>query len=189
MMTIGGCAALIVPSLRDRDLEIGQHFEQERLEGFVGAVEFVDQQHRRARGVRLERLQQRPLDEILFGEHVVGQAVAVDAALGFGEPDRDHLCGVIPLIDRRRDVEAFVALQPDQPAAERRRQHLGDLGLADAGLAFEKQRPPHLERQKQHRRQRAVADIVGRPQAARGWRRSMPGSAIGFWIRHGLTTS
>ena len=57
--------------LRDRDLEVGQHFEQERLEGFVGAVELVDQQHRRAGGVRLERLQQRPLDQEALGEHVV----------------------------------------------------------------------------------------------------------------------
>ena len=47
--------------LRDRDLEIGQHLEQERLEGLVGAVELVDEQHRRAGGVGLERLQQRPL--------------------------------------------------------------------------------------------------------------------------------
>ena len=49
--------------LGDRDLEVGQHLEQERLEGFVGAVELVDQQHRRAVGIGLERLQQRPLDE------------------------------------------------------------------------------------------------------------------------------
>ena len=74
--------------------------------------------------------------------------------------DRDHLRGVVPLIDRGRDVEALVALQPDQPAAERRRQHLGDLGLADAGLAFEEQRPAHLERQEQHGRERPVGEIV-----------------------------
>ena len=37
--------------LRDRDLEIGQHFEQIGLERLVGAVELVDQQHRRAADV------------------------------------------------------------------------------------------------------------------------------------------
>ena len=64
---------------RDRHLEIGQHFEQKGLERLVGAVELVDQQHRRAGGVGLERLQQRPLDQEALGEHVVLEPLAVDA--------------------------------------------------------------------------------------------------------------
>ena len=95
-------------------------------------------------GVGLERLQQRPLDQEALGEHVVLEPLAVVLAFGLGDADRDHLRGVVPLVDRGGDVEALVALQPDQPAAERRGQHLGDLGLADAGLAFEEQRPAHL---------------------------------------------
>ena len=55
----------------------------------------------------------------------------------------DHLPRVVPLVDRRRDVEALVALQTDEAPAERARQHLRDLGLADARLAFEEERPPH----------------------------------------------
>ena len=86
---------------------------------------------------------------------------AVVGAFGFGDTDGDHLRGVIPFVDRRRDVEAFVALQPDQPAAERLREHLGDLGLADAGLAFEENRPAHLERQVKHGAERAVGEIIG----------------------------
>ena len=35
--------------LRDGHLEVGQHLEQERLERLVGAVELVDQEHRRRR--------------------------------------------------------------------------------------------------------------------------------------------
>ena len=58
----------------------------------------------------------------------------------FGEPDLDHLPRVVPFVDRGRDVEPFVALQPDELPAERLREHLGDLGLADARLAFEEQR-------------------------------------------------
>ena len=81
--------------------------------------------------------------------------------LGFGGADRDHLRGVVPFVHRRRDVEPLVALQADQPAAQSRGQHLGDLGLADAGLAFEEDRPVHLQRQEQHRRQRAVGEIAG----------------------------
>ena len=47
------------------------------------------------------------------------------------EPDRHHLRGIVPLIDRARDVEAFVALQADEPAVERGGENLGDLRLAD----------------------------------------------------------
>ena len=98
----------------------------------------------------------------------------VALAFRFGEADGDHLRAVIPLIDRGGDVEPLVALQADQLAAERLRQHLGDLGLADAGLAFEEDRPAHAQREIQHRRQRAVGDIIGLAQQLergvdRGW--------------------
>ena len=49
--------------LGDRDREVGEELEQERLELVVGAVDLVDQQHRRT--VVLERLQQRPPDQEL----------------------------------------------------------------------------------------------------------------------------
>ncbi len=153
---------------RNRDLKIAQHFEQKRLEGFVGAVDLVDQQHRRAGGVGLERLQQRTFNQKPLGEHVVLQAGAIMLAFGLGDADGDHLRGVIPLIDRGGDIEALVALQPDQPAAERRGQHLGDLGLADAGLAFEEDRPAHFERQIKHGAERAVGEIVGLGQEVDG---------------------
>ena len=81
MTTIGGCAALIGAELRHRDLEVGQHFQQKGLERLVGAVELVDQQHRRAGGIGLERLQQRPLDQEALGEDVV-----LDAARGRRRP-------------------------------------------------------------------------------------------------------
>ena len=161
MTTIGRMRGLHRADLRNGDLEVGQHFEQKRLERLVGAVELVDQQHRRAGSVGLQRLQQRPLDQEPLGEHVVLEPVAVVLAFGLGEADGDHLRGVIPLIDRGGDVEALVALQPDQPAAEGRRQHLGDLGLADAGLAFEEHRPAHLQREIEHRAERAVGEIFG----------------------------
>ena len=110
--------------------------------------------------IRLERLQQRPLDQEALGEHVALEPLAVVLALGLGGADGDHLRGVIPLVDRGGDVEAFVALQPDEAPAERLRQHLGDLGLADAGLAFEEDRPPHLQRQIEHGAERAVAEVL-----------------------------
>ena len=62
---------------------------------------------------------------------------AVAIAFRLGDANGNHLRGVIPLIDRGGDIETLVTLQPDQPAAEGRRQHLGDFGFADTGLAFE----------------------------------------------------
>ena len=154
MTTIGGCAALIVPSSGIVTWKSASTSSRKASNGLVGAVELVDQQHRRAGRIGLERLQQRPLDQEALGEHVVLEPLAVVRALGLGDADRDHLRGVVPLVDRGRDVEPLVALQADQPAPERRGQHLGDLGLADAGLAFEEQRPAHLEREEQHGRER-----------------------------------
>ena len=57
--------------LRDRDLEVGEELEQERLELVVRAVDLVDQQHRRHRVVVLDRVEQRPADEELAAEEVV----------------------------------------------------------------------------------------------------------------------
>ena len=50
-------------------------------------------------------------------------------------------------------------------AAQRGGENLGDLGLAGPGLAFEKQRPPQLQRQKRDRCQRPFADMVLRPSS------------------------
>jgi hypothetical protein len=49
--------------------------------------------------VGLQRLQQRPLDQEALGEDVVLEPLAVRFALGLGEADRDHLRGVVPLVD------------------------------------------------------------------------------------------
>ena len=116
--------------LGDRDLEVGEHLEQECLELLVGAVDLVDQQHDGLVGV--DRLEQRPADQELGPE----QLVLRDGALLRGA-DVQQLARVVPLVDRVRDVEPFVALQPDQPGAGGRGQRFRGLGLADAGLALE----------------------------------------------------
>ena len=144
----------------DRHLEVGEEFQEVGLERLVGAVEFVDQQYRRAGDIRLQRLQQRPLDQKPVGKNRALDLAAV--LLGrLGEADLDHLAGIVPFVDRRGDVEPFVALQPNQPALQSGRQHLGDLGLADPGLAFEKQRPAQMQRQMHRRREAAVGDVIG----------------------------
>ena len=65
-MTSGGSAARIVPSSGMRDLEFRQELEQVALELFVRAIDLVDQQHGRTRASRVDRLEQRPLDQESF---------------------------------------------------------------------------------------------------------------------------
>ena len=72
-------------------LKVSEHFEQKSFERFVGAIDFIDQKHRRAGSVRFERLQQWPLDQKALGEYVVLEPRAVVLAFGFGDPDRNHL--------------------------------------------------------------------------------------------------
>ena len=145
--------------LRDRDLEVGQQLQQERLERLVGAIEFVDQQHRR-RQVGIDRRQQRARQQEFARVDVAGQFVAVGLAGGLGKADRHELARVVPLIGSGRQVHAIVALQSDQPAAQAGGQHLGDLGLAGAGLAFQEQRAAHRQRQVHSGRQLLVGDVA-----------------------------
>ena len=58
------------------------------------------------------------------------------------------------------DVQPLVALEPDQARAEQARQHFGDLGLADAGLALQEERLAELQRQEDHGRQAMVGEVA-----------------------------
>ena len=53
---------------------------------------------------------------------------------------RSSCLRVVPLVQRAGLVDALVALQPDQPGVRRRRDRLGQLGLADPGRALDEQR-------------------------------------------------
>ena len=92
-------------------------------------------------------------------EDVVGAGV-LGLAARLEQPDLEHLARVVPLVDGRVDVEALVALQPDQTRAERRREDLGELRLADAGLSLEQERAAELQCEEHGGRQRAVRDVV-----------------------------
>ena len=80
---------------------------------------------------------------------------------GFGKPDRHHLRGVIPFVDGRRDVEPFIALQPDEPPPQRlRSKPWRSRSCSTPASLFEEQRTRHAQRKKQHRRQCPVAEII-----------------------------
>ena len=61
--------------LGNADLEVGQKLEQKGLELLVGAVDLVDQQHRRR--LAADGGQQRPLQQILLGEDVLLDGVGI----------------------------------------------------------------------------------------------------------------
>ena len=146
--------------LRNGDLVVGQHLQQERLERLVGTVELVDQQHRRPCVVRPQRLQQRAADEEALGKDVAGERLAVAVAHRLRQANFDHLPRVVPLVDGRRDVEPFVTLEAQQGTPEPFRQHRGECGLADPGLALEEERAVQAEGDEQAGCQVAIRHVV-----------------------------
>ena len=102
--------------LRDRDLEVREHLEQERFELVVGAVDLVDQQHDRLRRSRSPRSSGPPDQELGAEELLLGHRPLLRGA------DVEELARVVPLVHRVCDVEALVALQADQPRERRARR-------------------------------------------------------------------
>jgi len=90
------------PELRHAHLEVGQHFEQERLELRVGLVDLVDQQHDFP-GCH-DRPEERPLEEIVGREDVAGDVLPA-LSLGAVGLDAQELLLVVPLVERARLVE------------------------------------------------------------------------------------
>jgi hypothetical protein len=115
----------------------------------------------------------------------VRELAALDVAARLREPDLDHLPRIVPLVHGGRDVEPFVALQPDEVLAEAGREHLRDLGLADARLALEEERPLQLERQKHGGREAALGDVVLSLEEREG---RVDGCGSGIRGRHGRPT-
>src|SRR4029077_8931455 len=89
-------------------------------------------------------------------------------SLRFGQSYLDHLARIVPLVDGGGDVEAFVALQTNERAAEAAGEDFCYLGLAHACLAFEKQRPPHLEGEEDRGREAALAHVIGACEQGEG---------------------
>jgi hypothetical protein len=64
---------------------------------------------------------------------------------GVEESQLEELASVIPVVEGVLDVEAFIALKPDQIGIECRSRRSGQRRLADAGFPFEKQGPPEAK--------------------------------------------
>src|SRR5262245_61290955 len=111
--------------LRYRDLKVRQDFEQECLETIVGTVDLVDQQDGRALAPR-DRAKQRTLEQVLAAENQCLD-FGCTAPVVLGKPGAQHLTRVIPFVERRVDVEPFVALQANELGAGKPRHHFREL--------------------------------------------------------------
>ena len=148
--------------LGDRDLPLRQHLEEKRLERLVGAIHFVDEQHRRP--LARNRLEQRPLEQEPLAEHV-RFALFEAGALRLAQARVEHLARIVPLVERRHRVEPFVALQADQLGAEHLGEHFRALGLADAGRPLDEQRLLEREHDLQRGGERLVDDEAALAEA------------------------
>jgi hypothetical protein len=102
----------------------------------------------------LERLEERAAQQEAARE----QLALVDAALGRAQ--REELARVVPVVEGLVDVDALVALQPDEPRARGAGERLGDLGLADPGLPLDQQREAQFARQEDGRGQGAIGEVA-----------------------------
>jgi hypothetical protein len=80
--------------------------------------------------------------------------------LGLDRPEVEELAGVVPLVDGLGGVDALVALEPEEFAARPPGQDLGHLGLADAGLALEQDRPAQPQGQEDARGEALVRQVL-----------------------------
>ena len=104
--------------LGDAHLVFAQVLEQEGLEGLVGAVHLVDQQHGAGLG-RLQRLQQRPADQVAVLVDLALDLASRAAPAAFGRAHVQQLRRVVPFVQRLALLQAVVALQPQQLALQR----------------------------------------------------------------------
>src|ERR1700730_10163870 len=150
------------PEFGDRDLEIREQLQQKRLELIVGAVDLVDQQHRRFGPA--DRGEQRPFQQVFFGKNPVLDGLGIGAVMGL---DREQLALVVPFIERGRLIEPLIALQADQFGRVREGQRLCHLSLAAARLAFEQKRTPQQLHQRDRSREFTIGDVAGSRQRLR----------------------
>ena len=106
-----------------------------------------------------DRGEQRALEQIVLGEDMRLDRLGA-LARDFARLDRDELALIVPFVERRARVEPLVALHADELGAVHGGERLGDLGLADARLAFDQQRALQIVHHPERGREFAVGDIA-----------------------------
>ena len=111
----------------------------------------------------VDGLQQRPLEQEALVVELLLERAGADAArlaAGLGGAQVEQLAASSPSRRRPATLDALVALQADQLAAGPAAEHLGDLGLADAGLALEQQRAVQGQREEDRGGQAVVGEVA-----------------------------
>src|SRR4029434_967280 len=104
----------------------------------------------------------------------------IERVAGLEDADLEQLPRVVPLVHCVVDVQALVALQPNQVGLQCRGERFGYLRLADAGLTLEEERTLEAQREERRHRQRAIGDVRLRGERGlqlvdrrrQGWRRA-----------------
>src|SRR5881398_3018230 len=92
--------------------------------------------------------------------------VAACFASPLEQADLEHLAGIVPLVHGGVDVEALVALQPDQLRLEHGGEGPSYFRLPDSRLAFEQQRALEGQREIECRRQVPISNVALRGEGA-----------------------
>src|SRR5215469_13700758 len=143
--------------LRDADLKIRQQFEEKCLESLVGAIDLINQQHRRSLLCE-NRLEQGALEKELFAKNVL--FLLFDGLLCFFlDFYGQQLLLIVPFVNRRAHIQTLVTLQPDKARPQHCGEYLSHLRLAQARVTFNQKRLVELHRQVNGGSQRAVGDI------------------------------
>ncbi len=146
--------------LGNGDLEFRKQLEQVPFEFLIGPIDFVNQEDGRARTGRIDRLEERALDEKSVAVQLTAGADAVDGVRRFENAQLDELASVVPFVNRVADVEAFVTLEAYQIGFEGPSNGARERCLADAGFTLEKKRASELQREKQRNGQASIRDVL-----------------------------
>jgi hypothetical protein len=82
--------------------------------------------------LRVDRLQQRALDEKRLAVQLAPRPLGVEGVAYVEDAQLEELARVVPLVECVSDVEPFIALEANQIGAERRGGGNGERRLADA---------------------------------------------------------
>ena len=97
----------------------------------------------------LQRLQERALEQEGGAEECLLRRLDLQVAGSFQQPNLEDLASVVPFVDCGVNVQSLIALEANQVAVQYGGQDLGDLGLADAGFAFQEEGAVQLEGQEE----------------------------------------
>jgi hypothetical protein len=100
-----------------------------------------------------------PLQEVAAAEDGLLHLPRVEP-VALRHPHPEHLARVVPLVEGGGDVEALVALQPDELGSPQPRQDLGDLGLPHAGVALDEEGLLQVLHEEQRRGDGVVGDVA-----------------------------